>query len=214
MSQAGRQRRVLDERSLRRGVNWLIARDADLARIVERFGYPPLWAREASFATLIHLILEQQVSLASAKAAFDRLCAALGQVEPQRLLTLDDEALKAIGFSRQKTLYARLLAQAILDDQLDLTRLASLPDEDVRATLKQLKGIGDWTVDVYLLMALRRPDAWPKGDLGLAVAAQEIKGLAVRPAPSQLETLGEAWRPWRAVAARLLWHHYLSVRAR
>jgi DNA-3-methyladenine glycosylase II len=195
-------------------VDSLTARDADLAAIVTRFGYPPLWAREASFATLVHIILEQQVSLASAKAAFDRLRAALGHVEPQRLLTLDDEALKAIGFSRQKTLYARLLAQAILDGQLDLARLARLPDDEVRVALKQLKGIGDWTVDIYLLMALRRPDAWPKGDLGLAVAAQEIKGLAARPAPSQLETLGEAWRPWRAVAARLLWHHYLSVRAR
>lgn len=192
----------------------LTAHDAELAAVVARFGYPPLWAREASFATLVHIILEQQVSLASAKAAFDRLRAALGQIEPQGLLTLADATLKTIGFSRQKTRYARLLAQALLDGQLDLARLARLPDDEVRATLKQLKGIGDWTVDIYLLMALRRPDAWPIGDLGLAVAAQEVKGLAKRPTPSQLESLGEAWRPWRAVAARLLWHHYLSVRAR
>src|SRR4051794_33507145 len=114
MSRTGRQMRVLSEASLRRGVDWLSERDTDLALIVERFGYPPLWAREASFATLIHIILEQQVSLASAKAAFDRLRAALGHIEPQRLLTLDDGALKTIGFSRQKTRYARLLAQAIL----------------------------------------------------------------------------------------------------
>lgn len=192
----------------------LAARDTDLAAIVARFGYPPLWAREASFATLVQIILEQQVSLASAKAAFDRLGAALGQIEPQRLLTLDDASLKTIGFSRQKTHYARLLAQALLDGQLDLARLARLPDEEVRATLKQLKGIGDWTVDIYLLMALRRPDVWPKGDLGLAVGAQEVKGLAVRPTPSELESLGNAWRPWRAAAARLLWHHYLSTRTR
>lgn len=192
----------------------LTAHDSDLAAIFARFGYPPLWAREASFATLVHIILEQQVSLASAKAAFDRLRTALGQIEPQGLLTLDDAALKAIGFSRQKTHYARLLAQALLDGQLDLARLSRLPDDEVRARLKQLKGIGDWTVDIYLLMALRRPDAWPIGDLGLAVAAQEVKGLAVRPTPSQLEVLGETWRPWRAAAARLLWHHYLSVRAR
>jgi len=195
-------------------VDSLIAHDAELAAIVARFGYPPLWAREASFATLVHIILEQQVSLASAKAAFDRLRAALGQIEPQGLLTLDDATLKTIGFSRQKTRYARVLAQALLDGQLDLARLSRLPDDEVRATLKQLKGIGDWTVDIYLLMALRRPDAWPVGDLGLAIAAQEVKGLGARPTPSELESLGEVWRPWRAAAARLLWHHYLSVRAR
>lgn len=192
----------------------LTARDADLAAIVARFGYPPLWAREAGFATLIHIILEQQVSLASAKAAFDRLHAALGRVEPQALLTLDDATLKTIGFSRQKTRYARLLAQALLAGQLDLARLSRLPDDDVRAMLKQLKGIGDWTVDIYLLMALGRPDVWPQGDLALAVALQRVKRLAARPAPNELLELAEAWRPWRAAAARLLWHHYLSERAR
>jgi DNA-3-methyladenine glycosylase II len=206
--------RPLNQQSLRRAVDSLAARDADLAAIVARFGYPPLWAREASFATLIHIILEQQVSLASAKAAFDRLRAALGHIEPQRLLTLDDGALKTIGFSRQKTRYARLLAQAILDDQLDLAQLTRLPDDEVRATLKQLKGIGDWTVDIYLLMVLRRPDVWPQGDLALAVALQRVKQLPARPAPNELFELAETWRPWRAVAARLLWHHYLSERAR
>ncbi len=214
MSRGERQTRVLNETSLRRGVDWLSERDADLAAIVARFGYPPLWAREASFATLIHIILEQQVSLVSAKAAFDRLRVALGLIEPQPLLTLNDETLKAIGFSRQKTRYARLLAQAILDDQLNLARLSRLPDDAVRATLKQLKGMGDWTVDIYLLMALRRPDVWPQGDLALAVALQQVKRLPARPVPAELFALAEGWRPWRAAAARLLWHHYLSERAR
>lgn len=203
---------LLDEKTLRRAVKTLAARDADLAALAQRLGPPPLWAREAGFATLIHIILEQQVSLASAKAAFDRLQVALGVIEPERLLTLDDATLKAIGFSRQKTRYARLLAEALLAGQLDLVQLASLPDDEVRVVLKQLKGIGDWTVDIYLLMALRRPDVWPKGDLALAVAWQRVKRLSVRPGPDELERYAEPWRPWRAAAARLLWHYYLSER--
>lgn len=202
----------LNEKSLRRAVRQLAARDADLNAIVARYGDPPLWAREASFATLVHIILEQQVSLASAKAAFDRLQVALGSVEPHGLLMLDDTALKTIGFSRQKTRYARLLAEAVLAGQLDLAHLATLDDDGARAALKQLKGIGDWTADIYLLMALGRPDVWPKGDLALVVAAQRVKQLPARPAPAEFEALGESWRPWRAVAARLLWHHYLSER--
>jgi DNA-3-methyladenine glycosylase II len=202
----------LNEKSLRRAVKILAARDADLAAIVARFGLPPFWPREPGFATLVHIILEQQVSLASAKAAFDRLQAALGRVEPEAFLALDDTTLKVIGFSRQKMQYVRSLAGALLEGELELHLLHEQEDAAVRAALKRLKGIGDWTVDVYLLMALRRPDAWPVGDLGLLVAAQEIKRLPARPTPGELERLGEPWRPWRAVAARLLWHHYLNVR--
>ncbi|MBI1764228.1 MAG: DNA-3-methyladenine glycosylase 2 family protein [Acidobacteria bacterium] len=205
---------VLDEASLLRGVDVLAARDADLAAIVMRFGPPPLWERATGFATLVHLILEQQVSLASAKAAFVKLQTALGEVEPHLLLTLTDEELKAIGFSRQKTRYARLLAEAVRDGQLDFAQLAILDDEGVRAVLTQLKGIGVWTADCYLLMALRRPDVWPHGDLALAVAWQQLKQLPARPSYAELGVVAERWRPWRAVAARLLWHNYLSERRR
>jgi DNA-3-methyladenine glycosylase II len=204
----------LDEKSLRRAAQKLMARDADLAAIVARYGYPPLWAREAGFPTLVHIILEQQVSLASARAAFDRLRAALASVEPQAFLTLNDAELLAIGFSRQKTRYCRLLAQAVLDRQLDLDALRALDDQAVRAALKQLKGIGDWTADIYLLMALCRPDVWPHGDLALATAAQQVKRLPQRPSYDELATLAASWRPHRATAARLLWHHYLSERRR
>ena len=169
-----------------------------------------MWERDEGFPTLVHIILEQQVSLASARAAFQRLQEAIAPVAPEPFLRLDDAELKRIGFSRQKTLYVRLLAQAILEKQLDLPALRAMPDAEVRTTLKQLKGIGDWTVDIYLLMALRRPDVLPKGDLALAVALQEVKGLERRPGPDEIEAIGERWRPWRAVAARLLWHHYLS----
>jgi DNA-3-methyladenine glycosylase II len=205
---------LLDEKSLAVAVNHLAASDPDLARILHLYGMPPLWAREPGFPTLVHIILEQQVSLASAQAAFDRLQAALVTVTPERFLLLSDAELKAIGLSRQKMLYARLLAQAILDRQLDLDALAELPDDEVRVTLKQLKGIGAWTADIYLLMALRRPDIWPQGDLGLLVALQRMKNLALRPTPAEFDLYGAAWRPYRAVAARLLWHFYLSAKPR
>src|SRR5581483_9148798 len=172
----------------------------------------PLWEREPGFPTLVHIILEQQVSLASAKAAFDRLHAAISPINPERFLTLDDAELKAIGFSRQKTLYCRLLAQALLDGQLDLNNLHAMGDHEARAVMKQLKGIGDWTADIYLLMVLLRPDVWPKGDLALAVAMQKLKGMKARPTSDELEMMAEGWKPRRAVAARMLWHFYLSGR--
>lgn len=204
----------LDEPTLALAVDALAQRDPDLAQVVARFGLPPLWAREPGFPTLVLMILEQQVSLASAKAAYAKLQAVLGEIEPASLLQLDDATLRTAGFSRQKTAYTRCLAQAIVDGRFDPARLDQLDDETVRAELVALKGIGPWTAEVYLLMALRRPDAWPIHDLGLLVAAQEVKGLAQRPTPQALAALAEPWRPWRAVAARLLWHHYLSTRAR
>lgn len=202
----------LDEARLHAGVAELVQRDADLAGIVARHGPPPLWPRAPGFPTLLLMILEQQVSLASARAAYNRLEAAVEAVTPEAFLQLDDATLRAIGFSRQKTGYGRHLAQAIVAGGFDPYALATMPDDAVRAEMVKLKGIGPWTAEVYLLMVLRRPDAWPVQDIALATAAQEVKGLAQRPAPGELALLGEAWRPWRAVAARLLWHHYLSRR--
>jgi DNA-3-methyladenine glycosylase II len=204
----------LTEETFSQGLGVLADRDADLARILKYHGPPPMWTREPGFPTLLHIILEQQVSLASAQAAYDRLLAAVAPLTPERFLTLDDGTLKSIGFSRQKTAYGRHLAQAMVEGRLDLTTLATMDDTTVRAELVRLKGIGPWTADIYLLMALRRPDIWPTGDLALAVAVQGVKGLAYRPKSDELEVVGDAWRPWRAVAARLLWHYYLSGRAR
>ena len=201
---------TLDETTLAHGVHELIALDPDLAVVHDRLGVPPLWAREPGFPTLVHIILEQQVSLASARAAFDKLCAEVNPLTPTGVLALDDETLKRVGFSRQKTLYVRHLANAIVTGALDVEGLAALPDEAVRKQLIALKGIGPWSAEIYLLMALCRADAWPAGDLALQVAAQAIKGLPARPDPVLLHELAERWRPWRAVAARLLWHHYLN----
>jgi DNA-3-methyladenine glycosylase II len=206
--------KVLTGDTFARGLRVLSARDPDLAAIVRDWGPPPMWVRKPGFPTLIHIILEQQVSLASARAALDRLRLAITRITPRRFLTLDDATLKAIGFSRQKTAYARQLAQAIIGRRFNPATLARLDDEAARAMLVQLKGIGPWSADIYLLMALRRPDAWPKDDLALAVAAQEVKRLPARPTPNELDELGAAWRPWRAVAARMLWHAYLSQRGR
>lgn len=203
---------LLTEATLAHGLHVLSERDPDLARILKMLGPPPMWAREPGFPTLVHIILEQQVSLASAKAAYTRLLAAATPLTPARFLELDDATLKNIGFSRQKTAYGRHLAQSIASGHLNLAALDTMDDHAVRVALTKIKGIGLWTANIYLLMVLRRPDIWPSGDLALAVAAQQVKRLASRPKPDELDALAAAWQPWRAVAARLLWHHYLSNR--
>lgn len=197
--------------TLAQGVAFLCARDPHLARIYQQFGLPPLWAREPGFATLTHIILEQQVSLASAKAAFMRLQEACeGSVTPEALLRFDDLELKQIGFSRQKAAYARLLAHSLLDGSFSLERISMLEDADAYDALLRIKGVGPWTANIYLLMALLRPDAWPPGDLALEVAWQKITGLEKRPSKEEMSAIAGRWQPWRAVAARLLWHDYLS----
>ena len=203
-------RPALTEETLALGVRKLAALDPELREIVERFGAPPMWDRPPGFATLVHIILEQQVSLASAQAAFDRLLGAVDELTPGRFLEFDDDRLLAIGFSRQKARYVRSLAQSIESGALDLDGLSELDDDDAYRALVALTGIGPWTASIYLLMALRRPDVWPAGDLALVTALARVKGLAVRPDGVQMEALGELWRPWRSVAARILWHDYLS----
>jgi len=203
---------ILNEDLFAQGVRFLADRDAHLAEVVEKYGRPPLWVREPGFPTLVYIILEQQVSLASAKAAFDRLNAALRPLSPRGFLKLTDQELKRIGFSRQKTLYTRLLADSLARRHFDLRYLHDLHDDVARKMLIALKGIGRWTADIYLLSALRRPDIWPTGDLALATAVQEVKRLRTRPLPEHLEKLSQPWRPYRAVAARLFWHAYLSKR--
>ena len=192
----------------------LADRDERLAGVVEKYGAPPLWVREPGFPTLVYIILEQQVSLASAKAAFDRLNVAVKPLTPKRFLKLTDAELLRIGFSRQKTLYTRLLADSLTRRHFDLRYLHELHDDAARKMLTAFKGIGNWTADIYLLSALRRPDIWPIGDLALATAVQEVKRLRQRPSPEKLEKLSYPWKPWRAVAARLFWHAYLSKRGK
>lgn len=190
----------------------LADKDTDLAFVFQNFGTPPLWKREANFATLIHIILEQQVSLASALSAFNKLKAKLSNITPEGVLLLTDDELKAAYFSRQKILYARNLAETIVSGQLNLPSLENLPDEEVKIELKKIKGIGDWTADIYLLMAMLRADVMPKGDLALHVAWQRLKQLEARPTSDEFQQIAQKWKPFRAVAARLLWHYYLSAK--
>lgn len=205
--------RPLNKRTLAQAVCRLGGLDPDLAGIAADLGPPPLWARPQGFRTLIHIILEQQVSLASAKAAFERLVAVANPLTPERFLLLNDDELKSIGFSRQKTSYGRCLSDAIVRRELDMAALNSMDDDAVRSELMKIKGVGRWTADIYLLMALLRTDVWPKGDLALAVAVEQVKRLKQRPTDEELRIISDAWKPLRSVAARLLWNYYLNRRA-
>lgn len=200
----------LSSRSLAQAVAEIGARDPDLAAVVERFGPPPLWARRPGFATLVRIILGQQVSLGSAASAYARLQAVTGRVTPSRVASVSERRLRAAGLTRQKAVYCRGLAAAIVAGGLDLRRLGRLSDDDVRSVLLEVPGIGPWTADIYLLMALRRPDVWPSGDLALALALQRVKRLRGVPDDRRMAGIARPWAPWRAAAARILWHFYLS----
>ncbi len=205
--------KTLDEKNLVFACKKLVESDADLAFIFETYGAPPLWKRAATFATLVHIILEQQVSLASALSAFNKLREKIVEVTPENVLRLSDAELKAAYFSRQKISYARDLAAAISEGRLNLQSLEDLPDAAVKFELKKIKGIGDWTADIYLLMALLRPDVMPRGDLALHVAWRNLKNLSEKPGSEEFLSIAERWKPFRAVAARLLWHFYLSAKS-
>jgi DNA-3-methyladenine glycosylase II len=190
----------------------LAERDKDLKNIIIQFGYPPLWSRTPSFATLIHIILEQQVSLASAKAAFLKLESAIGHITPEKILQLSDEEMKACYFSRQKTKYAKHLAEVILNGELNIDALQTLPDNAVRTELKKVKGIGDWTVDVFLMMVLHRNDCFATGDIALMKSIKEVKGLVPLTSKAEILLITETWKPYRTLAAFLLWHAYIRKR--
>lgn len=190
----------------------LAGRDKTLAGILSTYGDPPLWRRATGFPTLVHIILEQQVSLKSAKSMLLRLEAAIQPFTPARFMELGDTYLRSLGVTRQKSAYLLDLSASIGNGQLSFTKLARMSDDDARAALTRIKGIGSWSADVYLLMAMRRADIWPAGDLALAVAMKELYGLSSRPAPEELERMAEKWRPHRAVAARMLWQYYLGGR--
>jgi len=190
----------------------LARQDADLAGIIRQYGFPPMWTRPATFQTLILTILEQQVSLASAYAAFKKLKEKIGYVTPAKILQLTDLELRSCYFTRQKIVYARELAQAIQSRKLNLKKLTSLPDEEVRTILIQLKGIGHWTIDVYLMHAMQRTDLFPLGDIALVNSLKETKRLPKDISKEEMLAIAEAWRPNRTIAAMILWHSYIKKR--
>lgn len=204
--------RALTRATLAAGVAALARLDPDLAALAARNGPPPMWARRPGFPTLVHIVLEQQVSIVAAHTLFRRVSAALGGMTPERVAERGVHGLHRLGLTRQKASYCHALALAVLDGSLSLRGIARGEDAAGRAALLALRGIGPWSADIYYLMALRRPDVWPVGDLALAVALQEVKRLRRRPDAGRQLALSAAWSPWRSVAARLLWHYYLTTR--
>ena len=205
---------ILTDETYHRGISELGMQDSDIAGVVARWGNPPLWSHAPGFPGIVIAILAQQVSVESARAAFSKLEHASGSVNPEEFWSLNDGTLRAIGFSRQKASYVRGVAHGIMVGKIDFEALASMDNDDARKRLMEIRGIGAWTADTYLLFSLRRQDIWPAGDLALAKTIQELKGMATTPGAEEVDRIADHWRPWRAVAARVLWHHYLCKRGR
>ncbi|MFB9841037.1 DNA-3-methyladenine glycosylase family protein [Mucilaginibacter ginsenosidivorans] len=188
----------------------LAATDADLKQIIDTYGYPPFWSRTNTFESLVHIILEQQVSLASALSALNKLRERAQEITPARILLLTDEEMRACYVSRQKNSYIKYLAEALLSGQLNLDDFPSMTDDEVRTKLTALKGIGNWTADVHLMFALQRVDIFPIGDLAAVNALKRVKRLPAEITREQMLEITKQWAPYRTLAAMLLWHFYLS----
>lgn len=188
----------------------LAAADNDLQQIIDTYGYPPFWSRTNTFESLVHIILEQQVSLASALSALNKLRERVQEITPARVLLLTDEEMRACYVSRQKNGYIKYLAEALLSGQLNLEEFHTMPDNDVRVKLTALKGIGNWTADVHLMFALQRADIFPIGDLAAVNALKRVKRLPPETTREQMLEIVAQWAPYRTLAAMLLWHYYLS----
>ncbi len=205
---------VLTEETYRSGISELVGEDPDLAGVVAKWGNPPFWTHPPEFSGIVLAILAQQVSLESAHAAFVKLEKTLGLIDPQGFLSLTNDALREIGFSRQKASYVSGIAREILAGAFNFADLNAMDNHGVRKCLLEFKGIGPWTAETYLLFSLRRSDAWPSGDLALEKAIQELKRLGSKPGADEANAIARNWKPLRAVAARILWHHYLCERGR
>jgi len=190
----------------------LAKKDKELRNIIKQHGHPPMWTRPATFQSLVLFILEQQVSLASAYAAFKKLKEKIGYVTPSKILSLTDEELRSCYFSRQKIIYARALAKAVLSKQLRLKKFSDAHEDENRIELKKIKGIGDWTVDVYLMHSLQRTDLFPLGDIALVNSLKETKKLHPHTTREDMLAIAESWRPYRTIASMILWHAYIRKR--
>ena len=183
--------------------------DPELEFILDTYGYPPMWTRENSFESLVHIILEQQVSLASALAALNKLKEKSGSITPKSIMLLNDEEMRSCFVSRQKMAYIRGLSLSINNKEIDLKAFAGMPDEEVREALIPLKGIGNWTIDVYLMFSLQRADIFPVGDLAAVNALKRLKQLVPSTTKEEILSISETWKPFRTVASMMLWHYYL-----
>jgi len=190
----------------------LAKKDKHLKNIIDQYGYPPMWQRKPNFETLIHIILEQQVSLASAKAALNKLKEKIGSITPKKLIALTDVELRACYFSRQKIIYARHLAESIVNGELSIRKIVSASNDEIRSELTKIKGIGNWTVDIFLLMGLQRSDIFPIGDLAVINSLKKRKALPPDISKEEILLLTERWKPHQSIAAMILWHAYIKER--
>jgi len=204
--------KIQDEAEFKKLCDWCLEIEPKLDTVIQEFDYPPFWYRKANFATLILTILEQQVSLPSAKAAYNKLVEEIKIVSPENLLTLSDEELRACYFSRQKIKYTRILATEIVEGRIKLDEINKLDEPEIREQLIQLKGIGNWTIDMYVLMSLHFSDIFPPGDLATIKAVYELK--LVPPAASKDEIVKymKKFSPNQSAATYILWHHYIQKR--
>lgn len=204
----------INKQVLHTATDFLCKQDDDIGKIVKRHGYPPLWSRSANFSTLVQIILEQQVSLSSAKATFNKLNTVVLAITPENILKYTQNDLNKMGFTRQKASYCLGLAESIINKEICLKKIAKLDARSAHEELVKMRGIGVWSANIYLLMALRHPDIWPQGDLALNTAIYQIKRLRKKPTDERLANIVSKWRPWRSVAARILWHFYLSEKSK
>jgi DNA-3-methyladenine glycosylase II len=198
-------------RRLKTALAALGAADPDMARAIAEIGPPPPRSAEPGFGGLLRIVLGQQLSVFAARAIWDRLAATADPLTPAHMLALGEADFARIGFSRQKIRSSRAIAEAVVAGALDLDAIPGMADAEAMAHLTAVHGIGTWTAEIYLLFALGRPDIMPAGDLALLVAAGRMKRKRRRPTPKELRKMAERWRPWRSIAARMLWHYYRNA---
>jgi len=204
------QARALTSASLAAAAASLAERDRHLGAIYQKHGAPPMWARRPGFDTLLRILLEQQVSLRSARSMYERLRSFIDPFDAVTFIGCGEQYLRSLGMTRQKAHYAIQIAEAFTNGKLKT--VGRMNDEAAFSTLTEIKGVGPWTANIYLLMALRRPDIWPDGDLALANSVRQLRKLKQRPSVSELARIADRWRPYRSVAARMLWQYYLAQR--
>jgi DNA-3-methyladenine glycosylase II len=204
--------KIRDEKHFKKLCDWCVDIEPKLKHVIDNFAYPPFWHREPDFATLILTILEQQVSLASAKAAYNKLIEKIGTLTPEKLLKLSDIELRSCYFSRQKIRYAQILASEIVEDKLKLKTLNKQSENEIRKRLIQLKGIGNWTIDMYVLMSLHFSDIFPPGDLATIKSVYELELVSPESSKEEIVEYMKRFSPYQSAATYILWHGYIEKR--
>jgi len=203
---------IADEKDIARGIRTLRRKCEHMQKAHERAGHPPVRRNEAGFIGLCRIIVAQQISASAARGIWARVEAGVKPLTPARLAAMSEDELRACGLSRPKIRTLRAISEAVLGG-LDLDALAVIDEEEARASLTAISGVGPWTADIYLMFCLGRADVFAPGDLALQIATQMLMDLKERPSKDEMAKIAERWSPWRGVAARLLWHYYAAEKA-